>query len=745
MACLVGTITALLQNAPMRSPHQKCEIAQTSFTECACNRMESLLSTSLYHTHHIPSHIFPDMSSTKPSTNKKTFKKDISEADEKEAKVVRILTDQKELGNQAESGWKPIVWTAVVAALAATFNTIPQKKCQAVQIQMAALKALHEQSGFGWDDMKQMVTVQPDVWDKYLEIVEMVIATGSGTVHLAGSEMGEGRNVGGKHSEGEEGDAGDEKDGSRGGIDGVESDSKGEAEVGTVPVYFGSVQTEKIADCGNTTLHKPETQDASTAPTFVSTPQWKTKALQTAENEEERLSDNEIVEVATLFSTTSPVKYDLDVCLTKESRCMTLHSVVPHVLPQLWLKTGQGPKSNCSATPKVTVQSWLRLVDFVPKSIVRTATYSHGQSVALCQPQTHGWHEPAAKHGSCLAATGAPAPVLTILVSRGSGTPLPLPPAAATITVAAPELCLAAASVTPAVLMLQPTNHIKWLDDYIVAVNHFKWLTDPLVEVTAMGTTACSMGISQNTIVPAHYQPTGSSDDINMRVAWLTKQGWFMLKTIKVRAGKDGKARLRAGDLRYVASCTATETIRGLCSRNLLVPSPGRTSKQLGLHPQDGSSGFLNLVRLVARLATAPLRTGTIQILDVDSLTTYRSSTRRTPPPRNTLPMNGSLHLRSDPLTRRSGEGTITGFIGTHSGSLPGESPTDLCGVQYTCIGLTTSISSTVVFGDNYGTDSVTNSLRSDHIYDSLSVRKEHISKDLKTCRPAKFKPGTFT
>ncbi|KAF8573776.1 hypothetical protein K439DRAFT_1624816 [Ramaria rubella] len=28
-----------------------------------------------------------------------------------------------------------------------------------------------------------------------------------------------------------------------------------------------------------------------------------------------------------------------------------------------------------------------------------------------------------------------------------------------------------------------------------------------------------------------------------MRVAWLTKQGWFTLKTIKVRAGKDGKDR----------------------------------------------------------------------------------------------------------------------------------------------------------------------------------------------------------
>ncbi|KAF8572893.1 hypothetical protein K439DRAFT_1625459 [Ramaria rubella] len=155
----------------------------------------------------------------------------------------------------------------------------------------------------------------------------MVIATGSGAVHLAGSEMGEGRNVGGKHSEGEEGDAGDEKDGSRGGIDGVESDSKGEAE--TVATPPSTSQKHKVSDRSLSSAVPPHKShhrrtgmdamylvsnalegialvvavpDASTAPTFVSTPQWKTKALQTAEIEEERLSNNEIVEVATLFS-----------------------------------------------------------------------------------------------------------------------------------------------------------------------------------------------------------------------------------------------------------------------------------------------------------------------------------------------------------------------------------------------------------------------------------------------------------
>ncbi|KAF8574496.1 hypothetical protein K439DRAFT_1253224, partial [Ramaria rubella] len=98
-----------------------------------------------------------------------------------EAEVVSILTDQKELGNQAKSGWKPIVWTAVVAALAATFDTVPQKNVKQCKSRWQRVRhlfifptiwlihSLHEQSGFGWDDMKQMVTTPPDVWDKYLE------------------------------------------------------------------------------------------------------------------------------------------------------------------------------------------------------------------------------------------------------------------------------------------------------------------------------------------------------------------------------------------------------------------------------------------------------------------------------------------------------------------------------------------------------------------------------------------------
>ncbi|KAF8575525.1 hypothetical protein K439DRAFT_1623527 [Ramaria rubella] len=220
------------------------------------------------------------------------------------------------------------------------------------------VKALHEQSGFGWDDMKQMVTTPPDVWDKYLEvwkafplylpiekIVEMVIATGSSEVCLASSDTGEGRSVGSEHSEGEEGDAGDEKDGSQGGIDGVKSDSEGEAE--TVATPPSTSQKHKVSDRLLSSVAPPRKShhhqtgtdamylvsnalediasvfalpDASTAPTFVSTPQQKTKALQTAETEEEGLSDNEIVDVATLFSA-SVEKADTYLAFTNKRAC----------------------------------------------------------------------------------------------------------------------------------------------------------------------------------------------------------------------------------------------------------------------------------------------------------------------------------------------------------------------------------------------------------------------------------------
>ena len=50
-----------------------------------------------------------------------------------EAEVINELTKQRDLGNQAESGWKPSVWTAVVLALSNAFDAKVPKTMKQVK------------------------------------------------------------------------------------------------------------------------------------------------------------------------------------------------------------------------------------------------------------------------------------------------------------------------------------------------------------------------------------------------------------------------------------------------------------------------------------------------------------------------------------------------------------------------------------------------------------------------------------
>lgn len=49
-----------------------------------------------------------------------------------EARLVQILLQEKEKGNQAESGWKPVVWQVLVEALA-TFDSKPRKVAKQIK------------------------------------------------------------------------------------------------------------------------------------------------------------------------------------------------------------------------------------------------------------------------------------------------------------------------------------------------------------------------------------------------------------------------------------------------------------------------------------------------------------------------------------------------------------------------------------------------------------------------------------
>ncbi|KIJ48743.1 hypothetical protein M422DRAFT_247606 [Sphaerobolus stellatus SS14] len=95
---------------------------------------------------------------------------------EEDADLVAVLREQQRLGNQADSGWKPIVWTVVVAVLEKNHKDVKRKTMKQVLTHFgnlkgdyAVVKKLCGLSGFGWDDAKMVVTASPEVWDKYLE------------------------------------------------------------------------------------------------------------------------------------------------------------------------------------------------------------------------------------------------------------------------------------------------------------------------------------------------------------------------------------------------------------------------------------------------------------------------------------------------------------------------------------------------------------------------------------------------
>lgn len=52
-------------------------------------------------------------------------------SDAENATMVKVLTEQKLLGNQADSGWKAIVWKAVADALATNGDANEPKKTPA--------------------------------------------------------------------------------------------------------------------------------------------------------------------------------------------------------------------------------------------------------------------------------------------------------------------------------------------------------------------------------------------------------------------------------------------------------------------------------------------------------------------------------------------------------------------------------------------------------------------------------------
>ncbi|EJD03268.1 uncharacterized protein FOMMEDRAFT_20420 [Fomitiporia mediterranea MF3/22] len=95
---------------------------------------------------------------------------------DQEALLIQTLKKAKDDGLQAESGWKPVVWSLAVEALAGTESESGgvRKEVKHVRSRFHRLKSayqevkkIRESSGFGWDPVQHLATAPANVWETY--------------------------------------------------------------------------------------------------------------------------------------------------------------------------------------------------------------------------------------------------------------------------------------------------------------------------------------------------------------------------------------------------------------------------------------------------------------------------------------------------------------------------------------------------------------------------------------------------
>ncbi|KAF9470918.1 hypothetical protein BDN70DRAFT_768221, partial [Pholiota conissans] len=91
-----------------------------------------------------------------------------------DAILIRVLKQQKDLGNTSGAGWKQQVWHAVAAALSTSEASKGAPKTAAkcsdhwsnvsLKKNFMDVHALRTASGFGWDDGRKLVTASESIW-----------------------------------------------------------------------------------------------------------------------------------------------------------------------------------------------------------------------------------------------------------------------------------------------------------------------------------------------------------------------------------------------------------------------------------------------------------------------------------------------------------------------------------------------------------------------------------------------------
>lgn len=86
--------------------------------------------------------------------------------------LIGLLKDHDVPGFRTHNAWSKEAWTNIVCRLNAKFgcsftlNQVKQKE-QDLKKDYRVVKELQEESGFGWDNERNMVTAPPNVWASF--------------------------------------------------------------------------------------------------------------------------------------------------------------------------------------------------------------------------------------------------------------------------------------------------------------------------------------------------------------------------------------------------------------------------------------------------------------------------------------------------------------------------------------------------------------------------------------------------
>jgi hypothetical protein len=98
---------------------------------------------------------------------------------EMDSALLGVLVEHHNNGDHAQNGWKPHVYSAAIKAVREQCGVAVTKekivsRCKTFDKHYEILSKILAQSGFGWDNEKNILSIDSDdVWNRYVEVCPM--------------------------------------------------------------------------------------------------------------------------------------------------------------------------------------------------------------------------------------------------------------------------------------------------------------------------------------------------------------------------------------------------------------------------------------------------------------------------------------------------------------------------------------------------------------------------------------------